>query len=907
LLLQVSAPQGTGLSDAELLERYVERRDEAAIETLLWRHGPMVLRTCWRLLGSLSDAEDCFQATFLVLCRDARSIARRQSLGSWLYKVAYRVCLRARTARQRQPAALPAGVEPLANEPISALACHELRAILDEELGCLPEKYRAPLVLHYLEGKTVEQVAAELGWPCGTVCVRLTRGKDRLRNRLAKRGMVTSAGAVAVVLAEQTASASLTPAFVQTAVRALITGAISRTAESLAQGFMRAQLLGRLKLALTLLIVAGGTAAGTEVLLTHDSPETQTVSGASFSDPSALKERPMGADPDGDPLPRGAIRRLGGARFRHGGFVHAMAYSSDGRTLTTTSGGGVIRVWDAATGQPRPATRNESLGTGAAFALSTDGSLLATDEVSNLAYDPGPVKLSLSALLSRRIISSLEAIGGAPLRSITISRDGKRVAAGGGFNNMLVWEIAKGKLIRRLPLGSRPAQCERIALSHDGKLLAARDNRKSLRLWDVESGHEREPLLPDLSYPTSFDFSCDGRVLACGDGRGQIRLWNPLTGKLIRTIAPPNNQTPQGKIEGIAVLAISSDSTAIATAGDEGSVRLWGATSGELRAELVSPTHTKPNRCRALAFSPDNRRLAVGGESQEITIWDVATGNRIAMNGEPDAFPCYAAVSPNGDTVATTCGRKLQLWDTQTGRRFKTIDTWGKWLAFSPDGSALASPGASWDLATGKPIEQAKVEPSYRSSLNLSDSAGRSEAEARQRLWWIRGDTQRPAAISPDGQMCAWPLGKQGAGAAVILYETISGQKSGEIPCSARCWSAAFCPDGQTIAVAGDDFVELREVPAGRFVRQFVNVPPNSRKLAKWPCQALAVSPDGELLAANDGWAIRVWDIASGQELEKFSGHNGQILSLAFFPDSRRLISGSEDTTALIWDVSQRR
>jgi RNA polymerase sigma factor (sigma-70 family) len=177
------------------------------------------------LLGSLPDAEDAFQATFLVLCRKARTIARHQSLGSWLYKVAFRICLGARATRQRQPGELPIGAAPAASESVSPLATHEMRAVLDEELNRLPEKYRAPLVLHYLESKTVEQTAAELGWPYGTVCVRLTRGKDRLRVRLVRRGLTLSTGAIAALLAQEAASAAIAPGLAQATIQAAVASA----------------------------------------------------------------------------------------------------------------------------------------------------------------------------------------------------------------------------------------------------------------------------------------------------------------------------------------------------------------------------------------------------------------------------------------------------------------------------------------------------------------------------------------------------------------------------------------------------------------------------------------------------------------------------------------------------------
>jgi RNA polymerase sigma factor (sigma-70 family) len=188
MLRRISTKQASGLTDGELLERFVTQRDETAFEALLVRHGPMVLNTCRRLLGHCPDAEDAFQATFLVLCRKAGGITKRQSVGSWLYKVAYRVCLRTKATAARQPLGGEHLLEPADRERACALDWREVRSVLDEELNRLPEKYRSPLVLHYLEGKTVEQAAQELGWRHGTVCTRLARGKALLRTRLTRRG-----------------------------------------------------------------------------------------------------------------------------------------------------------------------------------------------------------------------------------------------------------------------------------------------------------------------------------------------------------------------------------------------------------------------------------------------------------------------------------------------------------------------------------------------------------------------------------------------------------------------------------------------------------------------------------------------------------------------------------------------
>lgn len=269
-LKQISTERDGGLLDSQLLERFAAQRDEAAFETLVYWHGPMVLATCQRILHQGQDAEDAFQATFLVLCRKAHAIRKLPSCGAWLYKVAYRIALKARANAARRAAVekqLPARpAAPLADD----LLWRDVRPILDDELNRLPEKYRVVLVLHYLEGKTVAQVAEDLGWPVGTVTGRLARAKELLRGRLTRRGLgLVSAAPLTAVLVSQASAGRLPEGFVRGAVAAatarggtVTTVTLGPTAVILANGALRTMLLTKLKTTGLLLLAAMVLALG---------------------------------------------------------------------------------------------------------------------------------------------------------------------------------------------------------------------------------------------------------------------------------------------------------------------------------------------------------------------------------------------------------------------------------------------------------------------------------------------------------------------------------------------------------------------------------------------------------------------------------------------------------------------
>ncbi len=219
----VSAQSTRHLGDQQLLERFTSQREEAAFAALVQRHGRLVLGVCQRVLRNGHDAEDAFQATFLVLARKAASICKQDSVASWLYRVAYRTALHARARRTSRQAYERQAAERQPADPLDEITGRELLAVLDEEVQRLPERYRLPVLLCYLEGRTHEQAAQQLGWSRSTVKRRLEQARKRLQSRLTRRGL-TLAGVllttqVAYPVASAAVSARLAAATVQAAVQ----------------------------------------------------------------------------------------------------------------------------------------------------------------------------------------------------------------------------------------------------------------------------------------------------------------------------------------------------------------------------------------------------------------------------------------------------------------------------------------------------------------------------------------------------------------------------------------------------------------------------------------------------------------------------------------------------------------
>jgi RNA polymerase sigma factor (sigma-70 family) len=330
-------------SDADLLGRFVDSRDGLAFEALVRRHASMVWNVCRRVLRDGADAEDAFQAVFLTLVRKAHTIGRRASVAGWLHKVACRVALEAsRQAARRSSQEVPVMEHHLAR-PGEDAAWRETRLVLDEEVCRLPEKYRAPVVLCYLQGRSNTEAARELGCPSGTVVTRLAWARRRLRQRLTQRGLSAPAGLLAAALLQRAEAAAVPPGLIDTTVRASLLMAAGQTAAvaahaatamSLSRAAVSAASAARVKFAVAVaacLALAGGAASLRGRGDAREPPVSPAATATARPVAGAMNPGPIEHEPnpgpDEDPPPRitAFFERADQAKitvtFRHRGAV----------------------------------------------------------------------------------------------------------------------------------------------------------------------------------------------------------------------------------------------------------------------------------------------------------------------------------------------------------------------------------------------------------------------------------------------------------------------------------------------------------------------------------------------------------------------------------------------------------
>jgi RNA polymerase sigma factor (sigma-70 family) len=944
---RLAGPGGqASVSDGELLRRYVRGRDQRAFAVLVERHGPLVLATCRRALGDAHLAEDCFQATFQALSRQAPSLNGRSSLAGWLYTVARRGAHKVRV-RNLRPLALPPALTAAGCDPLAELSGRELCALLDAELARLPGRYREPIVLCCLEGLARDEAARRLGWSLNAFRGRLERGRMLLRKRLEQRG-VTLPAALAVFLLAARSTDAVPPALAQAALRRAMTPFATSTLAS--TGF-RATLLGwQHVLGVVLLLAAAGgagwwvTAGGAVVEQAHE----QVASSADILDeqhPAGTGER---VDLYGDPLPDGAIVRMGSTRLRHASLT-TFVFLAGGKQVVTAGSNNVLRFWDTTSGRqvrevrleadPRRGTARTFSPNGKYLAGSAERQIVLWDVESGkkLKVIPGTNGAELTFTPDGKILAELVPDGPTvprtpedkhahvilhewetlkkriiflPTRKIgydstyhlRFSPDGRQLAAGGGCGEALcVYETATGKEVKRFlcdaststftPDGKRLAvACMPLAIGGGGAMRGA-----ALHLFDIASGKEVLHFpLDDEQFCFSLVYAPDGNTLACGFW-DKNTLVDGTTGRVLR------------RLPGIPV-----------------------------------------NR----SFSPDGKILA-GNTGQRLRFWDPVTGNE--LQDRPGEFSPLVATALSPDAHYLVAGDwsdlAVRLWDTTSGRLihsypFQGADGCPHNLAFSSDGRTFIGSGYGerstinmkhllrFRDVTGR-AEQRSVELkeperrdkgyNFHSHLSTDDRYITSletifdgEEHTRLALWetasgklvtehTLRSALSRFFAWQDDGKAVALALRK--GGLSVVDVESgenrihIPGDFDGPLAASPdfRLLAAHRAPASDNASSASAATIDVRETITGK-------------KVTTAPDEGvthLALAPDNRHLITADRAFLRVIDLATGKESWRRSlgvampdsAGEGIVRVLYLSPDGERAITILHDGTGLVWDI----
>jgi RNA polymerase sigma factor (sigma-70 family) len=882
------------LTDSECLRRYARDRDEAAFAEVVRRNGPLVLRACRSVLPNPAAADDAFQTAFLALARHAGRLTGSPSVAGWLYRAAVRSAGAIRRSEARRRRRERAAIRPVAD---GGTPWAEVREAIDAALVRLPDRYRTPLVLCYVQGLGYDDAARRLGCSAGALRGRLERGRALLRRRLEPLGLSVLAVAAAGL---PTVSADLRAATLRTI----------HTAGPASCRVMIAVLAGGLVLA------AGGLAL---------------VAGAGGDPPPPRADRPAATAPAprevavdglGDLLPPRAVACLGGDRWRHDGEATSLAFTPDGKTLVVLSQrSGVITFFETATGRRLYRLTDGGEARLLTLAVSPDGKLMAAQS--------GDRTVRVWDTQTKARVHTLkpptpEFGGVGAYLHIAFSADSKRLAASMGDDLITVWDVTTGKSAATVT-GHRHGN-PALTLSPDGTTLAIAAG-PTIQLRDSQTGAFLRGLNPDHGAAFSLAYSTDGKTLATG-GRDRIILSEVETGKEIARL--------EAKIGAILNVAFTPDGKTLLSATEDGVVRVWDVATRKVRLQLDSRGWIG----RSMAMSADGKTVAMGTVYNVVRVWDVATGKELSADVTGHDAPVRAvAFSPDGKLLVTAgANQHIYVWDAATGRPLRRMTgASAQQVSFSPDGRQLVSAWQTslnklvrlWDVDRGEALRTFAppgvddvVGASFtRDGTIVSLGQLRSPARAVVHVW---GDTGgkviheidlpdlRPnaLAVSPDGR---WAVAG-GAGnieQAPLWLCDLKRARARRLAEQSKAGvaSAVFSPDSRLLATGGyDRQARLWEVATGR---ELFHLSGHVRSVA-----AVAFSPDGRVLATADGqpttpyWkepttpqTVRFWDVATGNELARLDGFFADVGGLAFSRDGRRLVGGLSTGAVLVWEV----
>ncbi len=582
--------------------------------------------------------------------------------------------------------------------------------------------------------------------------------------------------------------------------------------------------------------------------------------------------------------------------------VTCVAYSPDGRSVLSADFEGMVRLWDTTTGENTKTFKN--IGDVQSAAFSPDGRYILCGSWGSI--DVWDVSTGNKV---HTIYGHFERV-----KDVAYSPNGRQFATGSADRTIKLWDAATGKPIRTLEGHSSDVQS--VAFSPDGRRLASGSSDMTVRVWNLATGQNTNTFHGHTGTVWSLQFSPDGRRIASCDGDA-VKVWdatpigNPRTfdsrfERRCRVAFSPdghcvaiggwgkNTQIDDRvatdihiveKVTGESLLvlhgheryfvggvAFSPDGKLLASGGDDMTVRLWNTTTGKNIHVLKG--HTDEVDC--VVFSRDGRHVLSGSADQSIRIWDAATGkNTRTLTGHTDRVSGLA-FSPNGQSaVSCSWDGTIELWDVSSGQTTRTLKGHSDrvlCVAFSHDGQQVVSGGRNgtirlWDPATGENTLTFAGHNDFLTSIDFSP------------------DDQRILTGSQDRTLKLWDTG---TGENVL---TLAGHDN-------YVSSVAFSPDGQQILSASDDeTIKSWDSAVGESVR--------THRGHTQPISDIALSPDDRrFVSASPDQTIRMWDVESGENILTLLGHEKFITSISFSPDGLQIVSGSGDQTTKLWDAT---